>query len=257
MSELIPAEHRPLPVRKVHSLRTFRWLAHGWADFMDAPLVGLAHGAVMGLFGGLLLAFAWDRFWVLAGAFSGFLLVAPILSTGLYAVSRALVRGEPANFGTVTRVWGSLDRRLVQFGLLLTFLGTAWVITSAALITLGVKPPVSTPSDFLHRVVLAADPGVFELWLLLGGLMAAPLFASSVVAIPLLLDRRVTMQCALRTSWRAVAANPICLSLWAAIIMTLTVLGLGTLMFGLIVVIPVLGHATWHAYRDLVVRETS
>ena len=93
--------------------------------------------------------------------------------------------------------------------------------------------------------------------LLLGGLMAAPIFASSVVAIPLLLDRQVTMQCALRTSWQAVAANPICMSLWAAIVMSLTALGLATFMFGLIVVLPVLGHATWHAYRDLVVRETS
>ncbi len=257
MSELIPAEHRPLHVRKVHSLRTFRWLAHGWADLMDAPLVGLAHGAFMGLFGGLLLAVAWDQFWVLAGAFSGFLLVAPILSTGLYAVSRALARGEPADFGTVQRVWASLDRRLVQFGILPTALGTGWVITSAAIITLGVKPPVATPVDFLYRVVLAGDPGVFEIWLLMGGLMAAPIFASSVVAIPLLLDRRVTMQCALRTSWQAVAANPICMSLWAAIVMSLTALGLATFMFGLIVVLPVLGHATWHAYRDLVVRETS
>lgn len=257
MSELIPADHRPLHVRKVHSLRTFGWLLHGWNDFMDAPLVGLAHGALMGVFGGILLYFAWSSFWVLAGAFSGFLLVAPILSTGLYAVSRALLRDEPADFSTVVKVWASLDRRLVQFGILLTAMGTAWVITSAALLTLGVKPALTTPSDFLHRVVLNPNPGIFEIWLLIGGLMAAPLFASSVVAIPLLVDRRVTMQCALRTSWRAVSANPICLSLWAAIVMTLTALGLGTLMFGLILVIPVLGHATWHAYQDLVVHETT
>lgn len=256
MNELIPDEHRPLHVRKVHSLRTLRWLSHGWRDFMDAPIVGLAHGALMGVFGGLTLLLAWDRFWVLAGAMSGFLLVAPILSTGLYAVSRALLRDEPADFSAVWAVWASLDRRLVQFGILLTAMGTAWVVTSAALITLGVKPPVTTPSDFLHRVVLSPNAGFFEIWLLVGGLMAAPLFASSVVAIPLLLDRRVTMQCALRTSWQAVSANPICMSLWAAIVMSLTLLGLGTLMFGLILVIPVLGHATWHAYRDLVVRET-
>jgi uncharacterized membrane protein len=257
MNELIPASHRPLHVRKVHSLRTLKWLALGWRDFMDSPLIGLLHGLAMGVFGGVLLYFAWSSFWVLAGAFSGFLLVAPILSTGLYAVSRALLRGEQADFKTVWAIWSSLDRRLVQFGILLTAMGTAWVVTSAALITLGVKPAVSTPSDFLMRVVLAPNPGFFEIWLIVGGLMAAPLFASSVVAIPLLLDRRVTMQCALRTSWSAVSSNPICMSLWAAILMSLTLLGLGTLMFGLILVIPVLGHATWHAYCDLVVRETS
>lgn len=246
---------RSLRVRKVHSLRTFRWLRLGWRDFLASPAVGLAHGAVMGVFGALMLSLAWDRFWVLAGALSGFLLVAPILSTGLYAVSRALLRGEPAGFAAVWRVWASLDGRLVRFGVLLMAMGTAWVVTSAALITLGIQPSVTTPDDFLRRVVLSADPGLFELWLALGGAMAAPVFASTVVAIPLLLDRKVGVLQAIRTSWRAVAANPVCMSLWALIVMSLTMLGLGTLMLGLMLVIPVLGHATWHAYRDLVVPE--
>jgi uncharacterized membrane protein len=256
MSRIIPPHNRPLRVRKVHSLRTFIWLARGWSDFMDAPVVGLVHGLVMGGFGGLLLLLAWDRFWILAGAMSGFLMVAPILSTGLYAVSRALLRGEPGGFSAVWAVWGSMDRRLIKFGLLLTAQGTAWVLSSAALITLGVKPMITTPTDFLHRVVLAPNGGFFEVWLVVGALMAGPVFASSVVAIPLLVDRQVSVQRAVLTSWRAVMANPICLSLWAAIVMSLCLLGLGTLMFGLILVIPVLGHATWHAYRDLVVRET-
>lgn len=247
---------QPLRVRKVHSWRTLTWLARGWADFIDAPMVGLMHGVAMGAFGGLMLLLAWDRFWVLAGALSGFLMVAPILSTGLYAVSRDLLRNEAVGWHTVWRVWASLDGRLVRFGVLLTALGTGWVVTSAALITLGVKPAVTTPDDFLMRVVLAEDPGFFELWLLVGGLMAAPVFASSVVAIPLLLDRPVTVQQAVLTSWRAVLANPICLGLWGAIVMALCLLGLGTLMFGLMLVMPILGHATWHAYRDLVVRET-
>jgi uncharacterized membrane protein len=128
---------------------------------------------------------------------------------------------------------------------------------SAALITLGVKPMVTTPDDFLRRVVLAPTPGLFEIWLIVGGLMAAPVFASSVVAIPLLVDRRIGVRRAVLTSWRAVMANPVCMSLWGVIVMSLCLLGLGTLMFGLVLVIPVLGHATWHAYRDLVVREAA
>lgn len=256
MSDILPAQDRPLRVRKVHSLRTFIWLARGWSDFMDAPMVGLTHGVLMGAFGGLMLMLAWDRFWILAGAMSGFLMVAPILSTGLYAVSRALLRNEPAGFEAVWAVWSSMDRRLVKFGILLTALGTGWVMTSAALITLGVKPAVTTPTDFLLRVVMAPNPGFFEIWLLVGGVMAAPVFASSVVAIPLLVDRKVSVPRAVLTSWRAVMANPICMSTWAAIVMSLSLLGLCTMMFGLILVIPVLGHATWHAYRDLVVRET-
>lgn len=255
MNELRPEEEHALHVRKVHSLRTLTWLAKGWTDFMEAPLIGLVHGTVMAAFGGLLLWLAWDRFWVLAGAFSGFLLVAPILSTGLYAASRELSHDREPTFATVWQVWSSLDGRLVRFGLLLAGLGTAWVISSAALITLAVKPAVTTPSDFLMRVVLNPNPGFFEMWLMVGGLMAAPVLATSIVAIPLLLDRPVSVHKAVYTSFKSVMANPVCTGLWGAIVMTLCLLGLGTLMFGLILVIPVLGHATWHAYRDLVVRE--
>lgn len=255
MSDVLTTIKTPLRVRKVHPLRAWIWLIRGWTDFMDAPLVGVVHGLIMGLFGGALLWLAWDKFWVLAGAFSGFLLVGPLLSTGLYAVSRALLRDEPADFSTVWKVWASLDRRLIKFGVLLTCLGTGWVITSAALISLGVKPPVSTPEDFLLRVVLAKDPGLFEIWLMVGAFMAAPVFASSVVSIPLLMDRKVSVNRAVLTSWRAVMANPVATGLWAGVVLVLTLIGLATLMFGLVLVVPILGHASWHAYRDLVVRE--
>ena len=90
------------------------------------------------------------------------------------------------------------------------------------------------------------------LWLALGGVMAAPMFASSAVAMPLLLDRRVTLLQAVLISWQTVLANPVPMGLWAAIIMASTLLGLGSLMLGLVLVIPILGHASWHAYRALV-----
>ena len=82
--------------------------------------------------------------------------------------------------------------------------------------------------------------------------MAAPMFASSVVAMPLLLDRRANMMQAVLTSWQAVLVNPAPMALWAALIMGFTLLGLGSLLIGLVFVIPMLGHASWHAYRDLV-----
>jgi uncharacterized membrane protein len=99
---------------------------------------------------------------------------------------------------------------------------------------------------------LARNGFLFELWLAVGGLLAAPIFASTAIAIPLLLDRRVTLLQAVLTSWRAVLANPLPMALWAALIMGFTVLGLGSAMLGLIAVVPMLGHASWHAYRDLI-----
>ncbi|HET6786882.1 MAG TPA: DUF2189 domain-containing protein [Aquabacterium sp.] len=249
--------NEPLRVRRIHSLRSLRWLAKGWSDFTSAPMIGLTHGAVIALFGGLLLWFGWTRFWALAGAFSGFLLVAPVLSTGLYAVSRALARDEAVSWSTVWRVWLSLDRRLVAFGLLLTAQGTVWVLTSAALIQVWADAPVDTPEQFVRHVILSPHAGLFEGWLLFGGLLAAPVFASTLVTIPLLMDRpQVGVVQAISTSLRAVATNPVLSSLWAAILMTLTLIGFGSMMFLLIMVLPVLGHASWHAYRDLVVRES-
>ena len=224
--------------------------------------LSVLHGLLPAAFGGLLVLLARDRFWLLAGAFSGFLVVAPVLATSLYAMSRALERGEPVNLQLVIKTWTDWQHSryavrggywsLVRFGLLLALAGTGWVLTSAALITLLAAEPINTPVDFLRHVVLSPGHYVFELWLTLGGLLAAPIFASSVVAMPLLLDRRVDVLQAVLASWQAVLTNPVTLAFWAALIMLLTLLGLGTLLLGLVVVLPVLGHASWHAYCDLV-----
>jgi uncharacterized membrane protein len=112
--------------------------------------------------------------------------------------------------------------------------------------------PIHTPLDFVHHVILAKNGWLFELWLFMGGVIAAPMFASSVVAMPLLLDRRVTLMQAILTSWQTVLTNPGPMAFWAALIMLFTLLGLGALLIGLVLVIPMLGHGSWHAYRALV-----
>jgi len=244
-------ESRSFGVRRIPVLRPIGWLARGWRDLTHRPLPGLLHGLVLAVFGGLLFWFARHQFWWLAGAFSGFLLVAPVLATGLYAVSRSLERGEPANLATALRAWQPTDHRMVVFGLLLALAGTGWVLTSAALITSALPGQVSRPADFIRLVVLADQGLLFETWLVLGALMAAPVFASSVMAMPMLTDRRVGVLGAVFTSWRAVMEHPAPMALWALLLMALTALGMATMMLGL-VVMPWLAHASWHAYRDLV-----
>ncbi len=212
---------------------------------------GLFHGFLLTAFGALLLWAAGEKFWLLAGAFSGFLIVAPILATGLYHVSGALESGGRVGMVEVVSLWRSGDRRLVIFGLLLGLAGTGWVLTSAGLITLWSPVPIQKPADFLREVVLVQKVGLFEAWLLLGALLAAPVFASTVVALPMLVDTRASVMTAVKTSWRAVANHPGPMVVWAVLIVLLVGLGMATALVGLIVIVPWIAHASWHAYRDL------
>lgn len=244
---------RPIQVREVRLSQPLDWLRRGLEDLLRCPGPGLAHGAASALFGIGLVWLAHDHFWVLAGAFSGFLIVAPIVATGLYAISMALERGERPTLATAWRVWRGRDARLMHFGVLLAFAGTGWVLTSASLVTSFSTLPVLRPADFIYHVVLDHKSWLFEVWLVLGALLAAPMFASSVVAIPLLLERRgVTVLQAVLTSWHAVLASPAALAFWAGMLMVITLVGMATLLVGLVVVVPWLAHASWHAYRDLV-----
>ena len=248
-------ESRAYGVRNIPLLRPLGWLARGWRDLWRCPLPGLLHGLALALFGGGLLWLAHDQFWLLSGAFTGFLLVAPVLATGLYAVSRALEQGQRADLSVALVAWkpGPVQGgRLILFGLLLAFAGTGWVLTSASLVTGFAGAPVRTPLDFLRVVVLNEQSHLFEIWLAMGAVLAAPVFASSVVAIPLLLDRQVGVLAAVLTSWRVVQAHPLPMALWAALLMGLTVLGMASALLGLVVVAPWLAHASWHAYRDLI-----
>ena len=244
-------ESRRFGVRHIPALRPLGWLARGWRDLKRCPLPGLLHGLALALFGGALLWLAHDQFWLLSGAFTGFLLVGPVLATGLYAVSRALEQGQRADLSVALAAWKP-QRRLVFFGLLLALAGTGWVLTSASLITVFAAEPVRNPIDFLRVVVLNEESMLFEAWLMMGGLLAAPVYASSVIAMPLLLDRNVSVLAAVLTSWRVVQQHLLPMVIWAAMLMALTLLGMATALLGLVVIAPWLSHASWHAYRDLV-----
>lgn len=260
----MPKTPIPLPqVRSVGLMQPMTWLVLAWRDMARSGWISFAHGLAITAFGGAILAVAHHRFWLLAGALSGFLVVAPVLATSLYALSRALEQRQEANLGVVLKTWLNWQNShlnkwgndywcMVQFGALLALAATGWVITSAAFITLLAPVPVETPMDFMRHVVLANNGWLFELWLALGSLLAAPIFASSVIAMPLLLDRRASLRVAVLTSWQVVVANPLPMAFWAALILGFTLLGLGSLLLGLIFVMPMLGHASWHAYRDLV-----
>lgn len=268
----MPSSHstNPVPplslpqVRTIGLLRPLSWLALALRDTARAPVLSLGHGLFLAALGAVIMALGHNRFWFVAGTLSGFLIVGPVVATSLYAISRALERGRPVGLGLVWQTWVSWQRShrgqvqhqgywsLVRFGLLLSLAATGWVVISASLIYTLSPVRIDTPMDFVRHVVLDRDGALFAIWLALGSFLAAPIFASSVVAMPLLLDRRISVRQAVLTSWAVVLANPAPMALWAALIVLLTLLGLGSMLVGLIVVMPLLGHASWHAYRELV-----
>ncbi len=250
------------PVLPIVFDQPLQWLALGFKDFARSPWLSTLHGLLISLWGFIITWVAHDQFWLLAGCLSGFLVIAPVLATSLYAMSRAMERGEVVDFQLLVKTWTQWHLRLrhqpdsywslIRFGLLLALAAVGWVITSAALITLLAPTPIHTPMDFVHHVVLSPNHFLFEFWLGLGGLMAAPVFASSVISMPLLLDRQVSVLQAVLTSWKTVLTHPLQMAFWALLIMGFCLLGIFSLFLGLILVIPMLGHASWHAYRQLI-----
>ena len=239
-------------IRTVPLSSPFAWLAAGMRDMALVPGPSLLHGLVVAVAGIGILAISVNAWPLLPGAFSGFVLIAPILATGLYELSRRLEDGEEPRLKHVFGAWARGTRPLVWMGLGLALAATLWVLVSAVMVALFVHAPITGLREFLRLVVVGEGSNLFPLWLALGGLGASVVFAATVVSVPLLLEREVPLGAALATSVRAVGENPVTMALWAALIMLLTFLSMATLMLGFAITIPVIGHATWHAYRDVV-----
>ncbi len=240
-----------VPVRTLAPSQPLIWLSRGWRDFARAPGTGLLHGALFVAAGAVIVAIGWGRAYLLAGAFSGFLLVAPLLAAGLYEVSRRFARGESPSLRDAVRVWIDGGASMVRLGLLLAALGTLWVALSTLIIFATTRGGAAGVADFMHEFVLSPDALPFALWLAAGGMFAALVFAISAVSAPMMLDREVGLATAVLASVRAVGANPVAMTLWAGLVMAVTLAAIA-LVLPVLVLIPVLGHATWHAYADSV-----
>lgn len=239
------------PIREVTPRAVLRWIRHGWRDMREAGWPSLLHGCIV-VAGSLVIVEIAMLFWpLLPGAASGFLVMGPILATGLYALSRRLEQGEPTRVRDAVDAWRRSSGCLLRFGLLLVMAATLWVGVSMLLFHFFVDADIERPRDLLRYVILLGEDTFLE-WVLLAGLVSALMFAVSVVSVPLLVDREVTLKTALFTSLRAVGENPVAMSLWAIFLLLATALSIATLMLGFLILYPLMGHASWHVYRDVV-----
>ncbi len=241
-----------VPLRTVSLADPFRWLVQGVRDFLQAPAIGLFFGGCFVAMGwALLLVFQNAPAYVL-GLSAGFLLVGPVLCMGLYHVSDRLERGERPHLAEAVTAWRRKLNNLATFGVVLLVLEMLWA--RASLVVFALTFQGSMP-DFAGSLRGLADPKNLNFilaWVGLGGVFATIIFAVSVVSIPMILDRRTDPITAGLTSIRLVLDQPHVLLLWAATITALVVLAMVPGFAGLLVVGPVLGHASWHAYRSAV-----
>jgi uncharacterized membrane protein len=247
-----PASTLP-KVRQVGFAAPLKWLALGWADLWRQPAASLFYGIAIAVTGAVILGVTANLAYLFAAAITGFLLVAPMLAAGLYELSRRYLANEPASLLDSMLAWKRNPSALASFGLLSILAGTAWQVASIVIVALFYKGSAMQPLDMMIEVLINPQHYLmFFIYMCAGGLLAAVVFALSVTSMPMLVDRRCELLCALATSVNAVAENPLPLAFWAVIIMLLTGLGFATALVGLVVVMPWLGHASFHAYKDLV-----
>lgn len=244
----------PAPVvRHVEASRPLAWLSRGWADLRHAPWASLAHGAFVTVLGLGLLLLAREAPYLAPAYLGGFLLVAPFAAIGLYALSRQMERGAAADLRTAHHAWRHNAGSVALFGFMLVVALIFWERAAAVLFALLYSGHAVGSAQLLAE--LATDPAQLPLALAFfggGGLLAALVFTFGVVSVPMMLDRPVDVVTAMLTSLRCCLANPGAMLVWALLIALLTAIGFATAMLGLIVVFPLLGHASWHAWRDLV-----
>lgn len=228
-----------------------RWVARGLGDFRRVPAVGTAYGLMLTVMGWLVFALGNHPYFI-AAAVSGFLLLGPILGAGLIEASRAMAAGETPTFETSLRGLNRNPSALERFALVLLAIAAAWLAISAGILsaTLGPIAP-NIEQSLWDNALRMMSSGQWFAWAAIGGVLAVLSFAISVIAVPLILDQGAGAGDAVRGSLQAVARHPLTSVEWALVIVLLTAVGIATALIGLIVIYPVLGHASWHAYQAL------
>lgn len=247
--------HEDIPLVHVDLEAPWRWLSAGWSDLLAFPQISLLYGA--------LFSAAAIGMWLLSGSLglrsfvpvlaSGFMLIGPVLGVGLYEASRRREAGLPVRLRDVISAGYEARLELGMLGLALFIVFAGWFLIAMLLFLsfMGVNPFL--PVEELVPLLLFTPEGVTLLTVgtIVGALLAALVFAMSVISAPMLLDRPIGVADAVFASLKSTALNIKPLALWAALIAGFITMGIATLSLGLVMIFPLIAHATWHAYREL------
>jgi len=255
---IIPTVSPPLPTqnrwaRNLTAADPFKWLSLGWRDLINQPAMSLVYGLLIFL---ISVALVWSlvatgRDYILFPAFAGFMVVGPILAVGLYEKSRRIEEGLPLRWANLFFVKPRSGGQIFFTGVLLCLLMMVWMRAAVLIYALFFGLVPFPGLNHIAPMLFTTNVGwaMLAVGTAVGGLFAAFSFAISAFSIPMLVNEPIDALTAMGSSMALVWTNLRVLLIWAVIVLVLFLVSLATGMLGLIVIYPLLGHATWHAYR--------
>jgi uncharacterized membrane protein len=257
MSDTVAVFRSPQPrIRQVPVDRPWTWLAAGWRDLLATPVLSLACGLIPVIAGWLAVALlVWlDLPYLVLPLGAGFFFVGPFLAVGLYEISRRREANLLVDRDGVFLAWRRNPDQLALMGALLLFIHLAWMRVAQLLFALFEWRSLQSWDRFADLLWFSSRSLSFlATGIVCGAVFAAAVFAIGAFSIPYLLDRRDSnLFEAVATSVAAMRLNVRPMALWAVLIVFLVAVGMVPGLLGLAIVLPVVGHATWHAYRDIV-----
>jgi uncharacterized membrane protein len=246
-----PAPPAAIVLNRLGFADPLRWLALGWRDFIRCPGIGLFYGLCFMVMGWALLSVYQHAPAYMLALSAGFLLMGPFLCLGLYRASQRLEQGEKPDFGDSLLAWDTRTGQLGIFGFVLLVLEMLWGRATMVIFAVSFE---GMP-DFKGSLLALLDPeniGFIAAWATVGALFAGLIYAVSVVSIPMILHRQTDAITAGLTSLRLVLTQTPVMLWWGGLITLIVGLALLPWFAGLLVAGPVIGHASWHAYRAAV-----
>ncbi|MCB1471780.1 MAG: DUF2189 domain-containing protein [Rhodobiaceae bacterium] len=251
----LPEGYRAPPkVRSFTFAEVVAAAGRGMQDFRSAGLTSALFGIAYAI-GGIIviLTAAWsDLTWISYPLATGFALIGPFAAVGLYDISRRLEAGTPLRLSEIMGVvWAQHRREIGWMAFVVLFVFTAWMYQVRLLLALFIGfEPIASYADFFHALFTTPNGLIFlAVGHVVGAILAVILFSLSVISFPILLDRDIDFITAMITSVQTVVKNPLPMLGWAFVVVMLLIAASLPMFLGLVVVLPILGHATWHIYR--------
>ena len=244
-----------ITINSIDMDRPFAWLAAGYEDFRQATVVSLAYGMFwvglsIAVTAGAYVLGLWH--WLLP-LIAGFMFIGPLVAVGSYGISRALESGRAPHLGDAFGAWHGHAGQLAMMGVMMMLFFLAWIRLATLLFALFFGFEAPGMRELYASLLTTPDGlGLIAVGTAAGAVLAFGAFAISVVAVPTLMDQDLTFMEGIEASIRTVARNFRPMLLWAAILTGSVMVGVLTFYIGLALILPILGHASWHAYEELV-----